>query len=142
MLNKFNENWENDILSNIPESVAVIKNELSPLLEEKIKAESVVNNSLDQIDTQGMNDSSLTKEKVKVRAIGARTMNPIMPTKTVSKSDDQSTYNPAIGSTSSFEDVDSSLWRSGYSGALILVGTAILVLLVFMVSFVVFNYYM
>ena len=142
-MNKFNESWEEDVLKKIPDGINVIKNELSPLLNEKLRSESVIDNSIDQIvdSPQTGFSEGQSNEKAKVRTIGARTPDGMMPKMVTSQNDTVST-RPMAGGANSFEDIDTSLWRGGYSDTLILVGTAVLVLLVFMVSFVMFNYFM
>lgn len=141
-MNKYNESWENSILSNIPDSVDDIKRELSPLLNAKLESNSVISNSIDSINDASQDNtmSAQSNEKTKVRTIGARTPEGVRPIKPVSVDSESSSYN--VSSGESFEDVDTSMWRSGYSGPLILFATAVLVLLVFVVSYFIFNNFM
>ena len=141
-MNKYNESWENSILSNIPDSVDDIKRELSPLLNAKLESNSVISNSIDSINDASQDNtmSAQSNEKTKVRTIGARTPEGVRPIKPVSVDSESSSYN--VSSGESFEDVDTSMWRSGYSGPLILFATAVLVLLVFVVSYFIFINFM
>ena len=138
-MSKFRENWESEVLEKMTDSVDSVKKELSPLLEAKLKSQSVVDNSISQIDNSQVEDTSQSQsnEKVKVRSIGARSDSSIKPSvSTVSNEP----VKPIV--SEGFEDVDTSLWRGGFSGALILIATAVLVLLVFAVSYFAFNQFM
>lgn len=141
-MNKYNESWENSVLSNIPKSVDDIKNELSPLLNAKLEGNSVISNSIDSINDVSQDNTmdAPSNEKTKVRTIGARTPEGVKPVKPVSVDSERPSFN--VPSGESFEDVDTTLWRSGYSGPLILIATAVLVLLVFVVSYFIFNNFM
>ena len=145
-MNKYNETWENEVLKNIPEGISSIKQELSPLLDEKLRSESVIADSNNQINTPVMTENvgisqGQSNENVKVRTIGARTDMPIHTKPSVPESNDSSAnYGQPGLSNGTYEEIYNNR-MSGFTDLLILVGTGFLVLLVFVVSYLMLNYF-
>lgn len=154
MLDKSKKDFEEVLLKKMPDSIEAVKKELTPLLDKKLEVESVVKDSVDLLDTDVINQAAIqdslnglnqdqgntqgqsnTNEKVRVRTIGG-----ISPySSTAAPQDSSSDY-----SYSQYANVpsdDQGNWRSGYTDTLILIGTGILVLLVFVVSYLMLNYF-
>lgn len=153
MNNDYNNNFEGDILKNIDAATSSVKKELTPLLDQKVKSESAIDHTMSLLDTDVINQEiirdslnnghdqgqSNTKEKVRVRTIGG-----ISPYGTVSSSSsDEHTDNNYSGIRRNYSSDDNpNVWRTGgYTETMILIGTGVLVLLVFMVSYLMLNYF-
>ncbi len=152
MLDKSKKDFEEILLKKMPGSIEAVKKELTPLLNEKLEVESVVKDSVDLLDTDIINQAAIqdslngsnqnqgkgqsnTKEKVRVRTIGG--LGPHNSTNDVQDNSSDYTYSQYSNVLSD----DQSNWRSGYTDTLILIGTGILVLLVFVVSYLMLNYF-
>ena len=158
MPNRFNGFWENGVLDKFPENIDVLKKELAPLLNAKIKGESVISSSVDALehtpvvstnyvapgfggndfgyDNEGMGqDNSQTKAKQRVLT---RSVGPGMVTSV--SSPEPPRYTPV--SYGSYEDInnDNGFSMSGSAQTLILICTAILVVMVVFVSLIVMKY--
>ena len=155
MLDSYNKDFEGKILKNVSAATNSIKQELTPLLEEKVKGESAIDHTMSLLDTNVINQQiiqdslngngqsqgqSLEKEKVRVK-----TMDGPMPFATPAPSSEPTNnYNPMsnIGNNSYPTGDDQNVWRAGgYTETMILIGTGVLVLLVFMVSYLLLNYF-
>lgn len=139
-MNKFNKNWENDVLNKIPEGIFLVKNELSPLLNEKVESESVIDNSMNILDNPTIDNMSAgqgqSNSKVKVRTIGARTNMPLYANPAVSTEN-----NIYQGNNDNYYQEPVNSWKNGFTDYLILLGIGCLVLLVFVVSYLMINYF-
>ena len=79
-------------------------------------------------------------ENAKVRTIGT---NPFVHSVNIPRSEEVTTETHNYNGPSAFEESSSGLdvmWKSGYSGTFILLACAILAVLVFLVSFMIFTY--
>lgn len=151
--NSFNE-FEQAELNNIGEAIKKVKAPMENDLNNKLKALSTVNNSIDQINSVANNDygfdnsinnSSSNANKGPVRTLGAR--NPNNPYTHMSASNNVNTNNSPVsnygyvdGGNFGYSENDSFASKAGYTQAFLLVSTGLLVLLVFVVSFSVFNF--
>lgn len=152
MLDKSKKDFEGEILKKVPDSIAAVKKELVPLLDEKLRSESVVNNSIDFLSNDAPvgtmnydvnNDSNQglgqeqTKHRVLTRSIGG--LSPYASTTPSSTSDVQTSTTK--NNYNDISDDNPNNWRSGYTETLILFATGVLVLLVFVVSYLMLNYF-
>ena len=123
--------------------------ELEPVLEENRKGQSVIDNSMNLLNTGVMNQVNInsfdnnfnqgqsqgpsnTKEKVRVRTMEG-------PSPFASSLENSSTE--PLANNSYPNGLYEENQRSGYAESLILIGTGILVLLVFMISYLILNYF-
>lgn len=157
MPNKFNGFWENDILNNLSVSIDKFKGELEPLLNAKVKGDSAISSSLAAInkpdvrttyvasgfdlksgmdnnyDGNDIGHNGQSKAKTLVRTM--QTGPGYAPVSAVR--DDSSSYG-----YSSYQDInsDNGLSMGGGAQTLILIFTAILVVMVVLVSLIVMKY--
>lgn len=150
MLDKSRKDFEEVLLKKIPESIGDIKKELTPLLDKRLEVESVVKDSVDLLDTDVINRAAIqdslndlsgdqaqgqsnTKQKVMVRTMNGPSH---FHSETKATSDENTYSYPSYGISE-----DQSNWRSGNTDTLILMATGVLVLLVFVVSYLMLNYF-
>ena len=158
MDNKFNSNFEGEVLKKIDAATASIKKELTPLLDEKVRSESAIDHTMSLLDTDVINQQMIqdslnngydqgqgqsegqtnTKEKVRVRTIGG-----LSPYSAASSSASNEPVNSNyLNMNGGYSNEDPNVWRTGgYTETMILIGTGVLVLLVFMVSYLILNYF-
>lgn len=146
--NDYNKKFEDEILKKMGDATSSVKKELTPLLDERNKSESVIDHSVNLLNTDVINQSIIQDSinnnnqgqgntNQKVRTIGARTNYPSYMKPSVSNESNHSDNN----NQGFFQEDDQSIWRSGYTDTLILIGTGVLVLLVFVVSYLMLNYF-
>ncbi len=153
MLDSYNKDFEGKILKNVNAATDSVKQELTPLLEEKVKGESAIDHTMSLLDTDVINQQIIQdslngegqsqgqvqeKEKVRVRTMGGPL--PFASSTTLSEPTDN--YSPMNNNSYPAGDDNQNIWRAGgYTETMILIGTGVLVLLVFMVSYLVLNYF-
>ena len=149
MKNDFNEQFEGEILNEMNQAISSIKKELTPLLDQKVKGESAIDHTMSLLDTNVINQAiiqdsmnqgqgqSNTKEKVRVRTMNGP--NPFAGA--VRESSELENNNRFNYGNEPYEDINTNWRTGGYTETLILVGTATLILLVFMVSYLMLNYF-
>ena len=153
MLDSYNKDFEGKILKNVGSATEAVKKELTPLLEEKVKGESAIDHTMSLLDTDVINQQIIqdslnnegqsqgqaeTKEKVRVRTMDgpARFFEAVN-----SETAPENSFN-SMNNVSSPTDDNSNVWRAGgYTETMILIGTGVLVLLVFMVTYLMLNYF-
>ena len=145
--------FEQKELNNLPNAIPIVKDSLKSslddlnvsaiehtvsLLDTDVINQEIIQESMNNGINQGQGQSN-TKEKVRVRTIGG--LSPYAAAQSSTSNEPVTNNYSNIGEGSSYQD-DSSVWRTGgYTEALILIGTAVLVLLVFMVSYIMLNYF-
>lgn len=134
--------FKNAIPSAIDHSVNLLKTDNLPTFDELGNIRSGVINQFDNQDTSDNNygqGQSNTKEKVRVRTIGGPSSFGVQSSSASSESDNNQYSN--MGSDYSNENAQ-NVWRTGgYTETMILIGTGVLVLLVFMISYLILNYF-
>ncbi len=137
--------FEKAIPSAIDHTVSLLKTDNLPTFDdlENIRAgvtnqhdlQNMTDNNYDQGQSQG---ESNTKEKVRVRSIGG-----LSPYNSQSSSTGSDTFNDNYPNMNGgYQNEDQNIWRAGgYTETMILIGTGVLVLLVFMVSYLMLNYF-
>ena len=148
MKNDYNEQFEGNVLKEMDQAVSSIKNELTPLLDQKVKEQSAIDDTMSLLDTNVINQALIqnsmnngqgqtnTNERVRVRTMDG--LNPFAGT--VSNNAESVNNRPMYGNEP-YEDIDTNWKTGGYTETLILVGTAVLVILVFMVTYLMLNYF-
>lgn len=155
MLDSYNKDFEGKILKNVNAATNSVKQELAPFLEEKVKGESAIDHTMSLLDTDVINQQIIQdslngegqsqgqvqgKEKVRVRTMGG----PLPFAASTLPSEPTNNYNQMsnMGSNSYPTGDDQNVWRAGgYTETMILIGTGVLVLLVFMISYLMLNYF-
>lgn len=133
----YNDKWEDEILKVISKETKYIKDRLTPDLEEYRRSSSVISDSINTIENynnsfdDNSNGMEQTKNKTLVRTMGSPYS---MPSGPVLKTDDSS--NQYYGESNNTVQQNSNM---GGATLLVLACTAILVLLVFLVSFYIMN---
>lgn len=148
MKNDYNEQFEGNVLKEMDQAVSSIKNELTPLLDQKVKEQSAIDHTMSLLDTNVINQALIqnsmnngqgqtnTNERVRVRTMDG----PNHFVGTVSNNAESVNNRPMYGNEP-YEDIDTNWKTGGYTETLILVGTAVLVILVFMVTYLMLNYF-
>ena len=153
MLDSYNKDFEGKILKNVNAATNSVKQELAPFLEEKVKGESAIDHTMSLLDTDVINQQIIQdslngegqsqgqvqgKEKVRVRTMGG----PLPFASSTTLSEPADNYSPINNNSYPVGDDNQNIWRAGgYTETMILIGTGVLVLLVFMVSYLVLNYF-
>lgn len=133
MPEKFNDKWEGNLKKVVPDAINSVKKDLEPILDDYLKAGSVINDSIGTIEST----SSPIEQKNKVLV---RTMEPSNgqgPVYPVNNSTDN-TYNYSSSEYSEISSQQNSML--GSVSTLILICTAILVVLVVIVSLFIINH--
>lgn len=141
MPEKFNDRWEDNLKKVVPEAINSVKKDLEPVLEDYRKAGSVVNDSVNILESadspnpiESTNGSAEQKNKVLVRTMKpSNGQGPVYP---VNNSTDNN-YN--YSSSEYFENGSQQNSTLGSVSTLILILTAILVVLVVIVSLFIIN---
>ena len=149
MKNNYNEQFEGNVLKEMDQAVSSIKKELTPLLDQKVKGQSAIDHTMSLLDTNVINQALIqdsmkngqgqtnTNERVRVRTMDSQ--NPFASA--VNDNIQSVSNNKSMYGNEPYEDVDTNWRTGGYTETLILIGTAALVLLVFMVTYVMLNYF-
>lgn len=141
---------EQDILNNFKDSLNKTVAEAGPSFKEAIP--SAIDHTVSLLDTDIINQQiiqdsfnnegqsqgqSQVKEKVRVRTLEGPSHFPGMASSTPEQDNN---FNPMNNSYPA--DDNSNIWRAGgYTETMILIGTGVLVLLVFMVTYLMLNYF-
>ena len=156
MLDSYNKDFEGKILKNVGAATESVKKELTPLLDEKVKGESAIDHTMSLLDTNVINQQIIqdslnsegqsqgqaeVKENVRVRTMDSPNPFTVMNNTPEPSNNSVNNYNP-MNNASYPADDSSNVWRAGgYTETMILIGTGVLVLLVFMVTYLMLNYF-
>lgn len=163
MLNKdkYYSNAEEEILNNIPKSIKYIQGQMQSVLDEKMKSQSVVNDSLNSIDPnmnyntmQGNLNNNVnsnpvqTQDKVRVRTLETPVKSVVPPVAPVDNNyiNNQNyanipNYNGGVNYGNNGESNYSQGSMNGVSTTSILLLTVVFIALVFLVSTAMFMYF-
>lgn len=127
----FSKKAESEFKNAIPSAI----DHTMSLLDTNVINQEIIQDSLNNGYDQGQSN---TKDKVRVRTIGG-----LSPYNTPSSSPSNETVNNYQNMNGGYSSEDNpNVWRTGgYTETMILIGTAVLVLLVFMVSYLMLNYF-
>ncbi|MBQ6547163.1 MAG: hypothetical protein IJL74_04120 [Bacilli bacterium] len=142
---------EQDLLNNFKDSLNKTVAEAEPSFKEAIP--SAIDHSVGLLDTNVINQAEIkdsldsgmdqgqglakTNEKVRVRTLEGPSHFPGMASSTPEQDNN---FNPMNNSYPA--DDNPNVWKAGgYTETMILIGTGVLVLLVFMVSYLMLNYF-
>ncbi len=141
-MDKFNGDWENRMLNEISSSTKEVENALKPVLNEKINSESATMDSMNYIDGQNMgnNETLASESRGKVRVLTPN--NNYVNHDFNSNNDYNNEQNMVSNNYDSSSNPPSNPFFNtlGSAQALILISTAVLVVLVFIVSFSIMKY--
>ena len=137
---------EDDILKYLGEAKQDFSKKAEPEFKNSIP--SAIDHTMSLLDTNVINQALIqnsmnngqgqtnTNERVRVRTMDG--LNPFAGT--VSNNAESVNNRPMYGNEP-YEDIDTNWKTGGYTETLILVGTAVLVILVFMVTYLMLNYF-
>ena len=142
---------EEYIKKNLPKSIEDVYKKSETEFKEAIP--SAIDHTTSLLDTDAINRASIqdalnngspqgqsnTNNKTRVRTMGGASPFMIPPSNQTPAPETKPIQNYNMGN---YPSDDSSVWRnSGYTETMILIGTGILVLLVFMVTYLMLNYF-
>jgi len=135
---------EQELKDNFAKALQKTVEEAKPAFEQSIP--SAIDHTMSMLNTkslepiqQALNEGqgqTNTNERVRVRTMDG--LNPFAGT--VSNNAESVNNRPMYGNEP-YEDIDTNWKTGGYTETLILVGTAVLVILVFMVTYLMLNYF-